>query len=45
MAHAFEKMIRYMQSRSELVWFATRPEIAGHLLETSPSAEPYRPLG
>jgi peptidoglycan/xylan/chitin deacetylase (PgdA/CDA1 family) len=45
MAHAFEKMIRYMQSRSDAVWFATRPEIAAHMLATSPSAEPYRPLG
>jgi len=45
MAHAFEKMIRAINSHSDLVWFATRPEIADHLLATSPGAEPYRPLG
>jgi peptidoglycan/xylan/chitin deacetylase (PgdA/CDA1 family) len=45
MAHAFEKMIRYLKQHADLVWFAVRPEIADHMLATSGGAERYRALG
>jgi hypothetical protein len=45
MAHAFEKMIRYVRQHDDLVWFPTRDEIAEHVLANTNEAEPYSPTG
>jgi hypothetical protein len=45
MAHAFEKMIRYVRQHDDLVWFATRDEIADYVLKHTNEAEPYSPTG
>ena len=44
MAHAFEKMLRYVQAHEE-VWFPTRAEIAEFMLNSGAKAEPYTPIG
>ena len=45
MAHAFEKMIRYVRQHDDLVWLPTRDEIADHVLENTNYVEPYSPTG
>jgi hypothetical protein len=45
MAHAFEKMIRYVRQHDDLVWLPTRDEIADHVLESTNYVEPYSPTG
>jgi peptidoglycan/xylan/chitin deacetylase (PgdA/CDA1 family) len=45
MAHAFEKMIRYVRQHDDIVWFPTRDEIADHVLANTNYVEPYSPTG
>ena len=45
MAHAWEKMIRYVRQHDDIVWFPTRDEIAAHMLKHAKTAEPYAPMG
>jgi hypothetical protein len=45
MAHAFEKMIRYVRQHDDLVWLPTRDEIADHVLASTNYVEPYSPTG
>jgi peptidoglycan/xylan/chitin deacetylase (PgdA/CDA1 family) len=45
MAHAFEKMIKYLKRYEDEIWFPTRAEIADYMLRTVNEAEPYKPLG
>jgi hypothetical protein len=45
MAHAFEKMIRYVRQHDDVVWHATRDEIADHVLKNTNYVEPYSPTG
>jgi len=45
MAHAFEKMIKYLKRYEDEIWFPTRAELADYMLRTVNEAEPYKPLG
>lgn len=45
MAHAFEKMIRYMKQHGDDVWLPTRAEIADYILGADIEPEPYKPIG
>lgn len=45
MAHAFEKMIKYVKGFEDVVWLPSRAELADYMLRTSTHSEAYDPLG
>ena len=38
-------MIRYVRQHDDVVWLATRDEIADHVLKNTNEVEPYSPTG
>jgi len=45
MAHAWEKMIRYVKQFDDVVWFAHRRDIADYCIAQTTNPPEYRPLG
>ena len=45
LAHAWEKMIRYVKEHEDLVWFTHRRDIAALCLAADRDPPDYRPLG
>jgi peptidoglycan/xylan/chitin deacetylase (PgdA/CDA1 family) len=45
MAHAWEKMIRYLKQFEELIWFTHRRDIADYCIARTNDPPDYRPMG
>jgi peptidoglycan/xylan/chitin deacetylase (PgdA/CDA1 family) len=45
MAHAWEKMIRYLKQFEDIIWFTHRRDIADHCIAHANNPPEYRPMG